>query len=285
MSLATTSQGSFGRRSQSMEMRTILRMGQFCLVFACATCSASRSQQADSAPTKASASSSSSRVPTRPKPTSTKSSPNAILSVAPGLIPAQANVPAPRASNNEQAGDGPNPGRPPNLCGDFPPTPQHVGPGQISLPQSSKSNQEAGGPAIAVALQTWTNKPPLPQSSINPLGPFAIGDFFGVIAIDAVKLRQIVFHTGISDPHQCCIGMIDGRITFECFLSGADDIIGRGVVSVVDDTLALRWCMAMVHSRGVVAQGERKFKVARNARLRLAPSQVPCSPKSPDGSE
>jgi len=169
------------------------------------------------------------------------------------------------------------------LCGEFPPAPDYVGPGEVSFPASSKV-PTVGGPVIAVGFNTWTRKPKRPQGSAGSSSSaeaFDWGDFYAILRIDAVKLSQKVFHSTTADLHQCCVGMIDGQVTFSCRFSGAADIINRGAVSILGDKLTARWCTALEHGNETLDKGERVFRVNPKAHLRLSAPQAFCSPDLP----
>jgi hypothetical protein len=105
-------------------------------------------------------------------------------------------------------------------------------------------------------------------------------DFYGILRIDALKFQQRVFRSSASDLHQCCVGLADQGVAFECHFSGVDNVIGRGAVSIESDRLTVRWCTALEYRGVVLDKGERNFKVNPSARLRLV-AQGPCSPKDP----
>jgi hypothetical protein len=167
------------------------------------------------------------------------------------------------------------------LCGDFPPAPQYVDENHVSLPSSTRPPAKSDNKAIAVGFNTWTKRNTQAQSSVSSLGVPASGDFYGIFTIDAVSLRQIVFHSGTGEPHQCCVGMVDEAVALECRFSGADEMIGRGSVSLVNGDLKLRWCTALAHSREVLDKGERSFHVPPKSHLRLLAPHGACSPKTP----
>jgi hypothetical protein len=167
------------------------------------------------------------------------------------------------------------------LCGEFPPAPHYVDESHVSLPSSTRPPTKSDNKAIGVGFNTWTKRNTQAQSSASSLGVPPSGDFYGIFTIDAVRLKQIVFHSGTGEPHQCCVGMVDEAVAFECRFSGADEMIGRGSVSVVNGDLKLRWCTALAHSREVLDRGERNFHMPPKSHLRLLAPQGPCNPKTP----
>jgi len=168
-------------------------------------------------------------------------------------------------------------------CGEFPPAPKYVGPGE-PLAMDSTAEAVHGHPLIAVGFDTWeSGRTPsnAGSSSSASMAPMQ-GDYYGFLRVSAVNFKQRVFHSSTADPHQCCVGMFKGQVAFECYFSGASLIVGRGVVAINQGQLTVRWCTTLQETE-VIDKGERSFKVNPQAGLRLAAPQAFCSPKDPLG--
>jgi hypothetical protein len=170
------------------------------------------------------------------------------------------------------------------MCGEFPPAPRYVGPGE---PLAMDSTAEAlhGHPLIAVEFDTWESvhtPSNAGRSSSASMGPRK-GDYYGFLRVGAVNFKQRVFHSSTVEPHQCCVGMFEGQVAFECYFSGASYIVGRGVVAINQGQLTVRWCTTLWDAKEVIDKGERSFMVNPQAGLRLAAPQAFCSPKDPLG--
>lgn len=164
-----------------------------------------------------------------------------------------------------------------SACDDFRDGPSWITDGQYSIPPSVKPPRVETGPEIAVRFYAWSKRRQPEASSAS--GPVGFGDFFGVVEIDAVRFKKVILHSPNTDPYQCCAAAVDGEILFQCWFSGADVYVGRGVISVSEGELSVRWCTEQQDE--LLDRGNRSFRVAPHSRLRLVSPKTVCYPPSP----